>query len=204
MQARHKRALIWTLVVGALLGIPVGYFAWQLHQSRDWLNAPKDPVSSFYYRDSDSGFWTKEKLFRSMTIVIYLPKCESNECSLVADRAAGLMNWINERLTMRYSEESNPLHRLVVGWPKEKPIASNWHRLIVEDENKLELLPMKTPKDKPWFVVIGPDAHFIGLHSLGDGFELKQVERVLSRTVMEQYLSNYLARRTFMGPRRSD
>ena len=51
---------------------------------------------------------------------------------------------------------------------------------------------------------MAPDGkeQFAAREDLDKELDFKHLERVLSKTAFDQYLGNYLANRTFMGPKR--
>jgi hypothetical protein len=57
--------------------------------------------------------------------------------------------------------------------------------------------------DQPWLVVVDNVLQFSALESLNSDLDLERLGRVISKTSFDQYLGNYLSRRTFMGPKRT-
>jgi hypothetical protein len=65
------------------------------------------------------------------------------------------------------------------------------------------LLPATATLDQPWLVVVDNVLQFSALESLNGELDFARLGRVISKTSFDQYLGNYLSRRTFMGPKRT-
>lgn len=196
---RRNRSLAWTIGVFAVLAGPISFRIW-LDTEAGRVAAPRlGTVEPFVYRDTEDKPLTKDGLVQGVVVVVNIPStCDS--CDVALRQASETAAWIHANLVIGYTEEKNPLHLLSTGggYVPQEP---GW-RTIKELPRAGELIPEGYDPTKPWLVVIDPWMVFAGAWDLSQPIDQKNLERVLSRTTFEQYLGNYLARRTFMGPRR--
>lgn len=201
MQPRQRRAIYWTLGVAAILAGPLAFRIWLQSQAGAVAVPRLGDVESFVYHDTKGEAVTREHLRRAVTIVMHIPaQCSDAKCDLARTQAQTTQTWIKDHLTMTYTEEKNPLILLSTGGGYQ-PGDPSW-RSIDEDIVEGALLPRGYPNNHAWLAVIDPWLLFAGAWDLTQPIDHKQLERVLSRTTFEQYMGNYLARRTFMGPKR--
>lgn len=201
MQSRQRRALFWTLGVAAILAGPIGFRIWLQTQAGAVALPHLGEVQPFVYHDIKGEALTREHLRRGVTIVMHIPaQCSDAACDLARAQAEATEVWIKNHLTMTYTEEKNPLFLLSTGGGYRSRDPS-W-RVVSEDITDGTLLPQGYARNHAWLVVIDPGLVFAGAWDLTQSIDRKQLERVLSRTTFEQFMGNYLARRTFMGPKR--
>lgn len=202
MQSRHRRAMFWTLGIAAVLAGPLAYRIW-LQADAETVAMPNlGDVQPFVYHDTRGQSLTRETLRRGVTVVIHIPKnCPEAECGLARAQARTTETWIKTHLTIRHAEEKNPLFLLSTGGGFNPADRDAW-QVIDEDISDGTLLPSGHARTQAWLVVIDPWLSFGGAWDLTKPIDQRRLERVLSRTTFEQYMGNYLARRTFMGPKR--
>ena len=201
MQARRRRAIYWTLGIAAILAGPLAFRIWLQTQAGSVALPHLGDVESFVYHDTKGEALTREHLRRGVTIVMHIPaQCSDASCDLARAQAQVTETWIKNHLTINYTEEKNPLFLLNTGggYHSDNP---SW-RSISEEISEGTLLPHGYPNNHAWLVVVDPWLIFAGAWDLTQPIDHKKLERVLSRTTFEQYMGNYLARRTFMGPKR--
>ena len=202
MSNRHRRALRWMLAVAAVLVGPVSYRIYLQSKAGDVASPKLGDVGEFVYHDTAGSPWTIPVLRRSVTLVLHIPKnCRIDSCGLTWSQAASTMTWVQSHLTIKHAEEKNPLNLLVTGGNESFVPQEGW-AVIRETIDPGTLVPTKFDIQKPWLVAIDPDLNFAGGWSLAEPLPQETIERVLSRTTFDQYMGNYLARRTFMGPRK--
>ena len=110
--------------------------------------------------------------------------------------------WVNDSLKPKWTEEKNPLVLAVVGeGASDLKGFDGWRQFSLKPDDGA-LLPAKTDLDRPWLVVVDNTLQFAAREDLNKELDFKHLERVLSKTAFDQYLGNYLANRTFMGPKR--
>lgn len=201
MTSRHRRALYWTLGIAAIMAGPIGFRIW-IQSDAGAVAVPNlGEVGSFVYHDTAGEPITREVLRRGVAIIVHIPKsCDGGTCELAMEQARTTEKWIQEQLSAGYTEEKNPLF-LITSGEGFQPSLGKWH-VIKEEVTEGSLLPSGYPNDKAWLVVVDPWLVFAGAWDLTKPVDHKRLERVLSRTTFEQYIGNYLARRTFMGPKR--
>ena len=202
MRSRHLRALLWMSVVAAILVVPVSYRVYLQSKAGDVANPNLGDVQQFVYHDKLGKPWTMVSLRRSVTLILHLPKnCQMENCALAWKQASEMMDWIQSHLTIKYTEEKNPLNLIVTGGNESFSPSGAWS-IVSEPIESGTLIPAGFDLAKPWFIAIDPGLSFAGAWSLNDVLNHEKIERVLSRTTFDQYMGNYLARRTFMGPRK--
>lgn len=201
MQTRHRRALLWTFGFAAVLAGPLAFRIWLQTDAGNVAVPHLGDVESLVYHDVAGEAITRDVLRRGVTIVVHIPKsCQGNACDLARQQAETTKAWIKDHLTINYTEEKNPLFLLATGggWLPKEPTWRTINEVVLEGS----LLPRGYSNDQTWLVVIDPWLVFAGAWDLSQPIDHKRLERVLSRTTFEQYIGNYLARRTFMGPKR--
>ncbi|MCX6118073.1 MAG: hypothetical protein NT027_11065 [Proteobacteria bacterium] len=202
--SKQKRAFIWAAAVGIFFVVPIGYRAWLEFGSVSSLaNYNLGEVVPFVYRDRQNDPVTMDHVERAVTIVIHVPdQLDPKGSNIVDGNVSLIVDWVKKNLTVRYSEEKNPLNLFKTGPGKHLDhVLSEW-RFIDETILDQTLIPSGYDLSKPWLVVIDGNRLFTGAWSLESPINVRLVQSALSRTTFEQYLGNYLARRTFMGPRR--
>ncbi len=203
MNQNHKRALKWT--VGALIVCLIPLFG------RIWLDrngALERPdlgyVGDFVLRDQADVPLAKDQLRRSITVILHWPaECaDQNACENARKTAFLLRQWVDSQLKPKWTEENNPLVLVVVGdGAAGLPEFKDW-RIFAVKPDEATLLPAGTDMTKPWLVVADNALLFAAREDLNQSVDFPMLERILSKTAFDQYLGNYLSRRTFMGPKR--
>ncbi|MCX6125585.1 MAG: hypothetical protein NTV34_12700 [Proteobacteria bacterium] len=201
MNIRHRRAILWTFGVLVALGAPIAYLM-SLNLKAGKIARPSlGEVGTFIYRDVTGEAVTRDSLYKGLTFVINLPKrCSLKLCPNESANAMLASKWVSDNLTIPYTEEKNPLNLMVTGG--SSVIVPGW-RVIPENLNVGTLVPIGYDPEQSWLAVIDPWLDFAGAWNLSVPLDQTSMERVLSRASFEQYLGNYLAKRTFMGPRKN-
>jgi len=204
LNARGRKALLCATVALLICSIPLGARLWL--EKNGALERPHlGVVGEFVMRDEGDRALTRDQLRRSVTLMVYWPKdCSGpGSCSEARKNVLDLANWVEQSLEAKWTEEKNPLNLLVVGeGGLSLSLGGKWRRFpgVLEPNT---LLPGSANPSEPWLVVVDNILQFAALENLGQQTDLKGLERVLSKTAFDQYLGNYLSRRTFLGPKRT-
>ncbi|MFK7825352.1 MAG: hypothetical protein AB8G05_14450 [Oligoflexales bacterium] len=203
METRKQRALKRTLIMAIFLIIPVGvliYFKVQNH-SQDRLSSHYK-VRPFYLQTSENMGFSLSDLRNKVTLLALIPaKCltqqEINEALYRSQK------WANEQLG---SNKSKPF-QLVALTEGQIEVPHQWTQIKVEDgqvfQKKLdpflegEFLPQELS-----LVFIDQNAVVTGVFSYSGIEDWKEIEALWSKLVFNHYLSDYLSKRTFFGPKR--
>jgi hypothetical protein len=204
MQARQRRALKWSA-----LALTLGFMTLL---GRIWLDrhgAVERPelgvVGEFILRDHVDQPLTRDQLRRSLTVIIYWPPAcsDANLCAEARTNINAVNGWIEHTLTAKWGEDHNPLMKLAVGsGAKTLSLKADWRR-FESPQSEVGLLPVGSDLTKPWLVVVDNNLQFAFREDFNQVLDLSHLERVLSKTAFDQYLGNYLSKRTFMGPKRT-
>lgn len=203
MSKRLTRAFIWAAAALSICLVPLGARIWL--ERHGALEQPDlGVVGEFVVRDQADLPLTRDQLRRSLTILIYWPKScgDGSRCAAARSSAISVGKWVNESLKPKWTEENNPLVLAVVGeGASDLKGFDGWRQFALKPDDGA-LLPMKTDLERPWLVVVDNTLQFAAREDLNKELDFKHLERVLSKTAFDQYLGNYLANRTFMGPKR--
>lgn len=205
---RSKRAVWISLLVGILLMIPVGYRAWLDISAGGTLELGMGQVKPFLVADDLGKQITQESIRGTLTVVLNVPSICLNhselktniDCPVVKQNADKIVTWVDTNLKIKYSEDKNPLSLLATSGGYV-PSDTSWTR-INESPKEGHMVPTGFDEDTPSVTVIDPWLNFVYAWRLDKDFRVEELKRVLSRSVMDQYLGTYLAKRTFMGPKR--
>jgi hypothetical protein len=157
-------------------------------------------VLPFVFYDDKGLPLTRELLYKGVTLILYTPSpCDAQTCPVAARQVTMISDWVSKNLSIEHAEEKNPLNLLTAGGSSIAP--AGWRKMVGAIDPGT-LIPLSCSADRSWFVVIDPWLNFAGAWSLDESMDQATLERVLSKTTFEQYLGNYLSRRTFMGPRK--
>lgn len=201
---RHRKALLWAGLALAIGSLPLAARVWlQTHGATE--KPDLGVVGEFVIRDETDRPLTKDQLRRALTLIIYWPKdCMSaTKCQEARNRVKDLRAWVAATLEPGWTEEKNPLHLIIVGDGALDLEASGRWRRFQEPVDMNSLLPATASVDRPWLVVVDNVLQFSALESLDGDLDFDRLGRVISKTSFDQYLGNYLSRRTFMGPKRT-
>ena len=201
MSIRHRRAMLWTAGVLIVLGAPITYLISLNLKAGNVARPSLGEVGTFIYRDVTGKTVTRDSLYKGLTFVINLPRrCSTELCPNESTNAILASKWVADNLTIGYTEEKNPLNLLVTGG--SSVLVPGW-RVIPEALDVGTLVPSGYAPEQSWLAVVDPWLDFAGAWDLSVPLDQSSMERVLSRASFEQYLGNYLAKRTFMGPRKN-
>lgn len=200
----HKRALIWAGLALLVCMAPLAARVW-LH-----FNGAVEPVAlgvvgEFVIRDEGGRALTRDQLRRSVSIVVNWPsQCAGvDRCLLAKDQLPKLMTWVRDSLEPKWTEEKNPLNLLVVGEGAGRVSVDGRWRRFPEAAQAGTILPSSAEIDRPTLVLVDNILQFAAMETLDSELDFTRLGRVISKTAFDQYLGNYLARRTFMGPKRT-
>lgn len=201
---RHQKALRWAALALVLCTLPLAARVW-LDRNGAIEQSELGVVGDFVVRDEFDHPLTKDQLRRALTLVIYWPKdCVTPEtCREARTRVEALQAWVQSSLEPKWTEEKNHLHLLVLGEGALGIDAGGRWRRFPETIDAQALLPASASLNQPWCVVIDNVLQFAALENLNTDLNFRRLGRVISKTSFDQYLGNYLSRRTFMGPKRT-
>jgi hypothetical protein len=201
---RHRRALRWAGLALVLGLVPLAARVW-FEQNGALEKTDLGVVGEFVIRDESERALTRDQLRRALTLMVYWPKqCVTpSHCEEAKKQFEVLSSWVQQTLEPGWTEEKNPLHLIIVGeGALDLKAPPSWRRFSdVVDDNTL--LPSSAVMDEPWLVVVDNVLQFAAVESLNTDLNFKRLSRVISKTSFDQYLGNYLSRRTFMGPKRT-
>lgn len=201
---RHRKALMWAVLALLLGSLPVAGRVWL--QKHGALEQPDlGVVGEFVIRDEADQALTRDQLRRALTLIVYWPKSciSAADCQDAKRRVMDLQSWVGSTLEPGWTEEKNPLHLIIIGeGAGDLDSVGRWRRFpeLVEANT---LLPSSAELHRPWLVVVDNVLQFSALESLDGDLNFEKLGRVISKTAFDQYLGNYLSRRTFMGPKRT-
>jgi hypothetical protein len=122
---------------------------------------------------------------------------------LAKEQLPKIMMWVRESLEPKWTEEKNPLNLLVIGeGANSVSVEGRWRR-FPETAQLGTVLPLSADVDRPTLVLVDNILQFAAMEPLDGELDFTRLSRVISKTAFDQYLGNYLARRTFMGPKRT-
>ena len=194
---RHRRAIVVVALLGALLLTPLGAM---LYLDRTEANIALDEpikIDAFVLKDEGGMSATKFDLEGSITVLLSLPSSCSDDCLALVDEAIQpVQKFIESKLTYD-GLEVTPIQSWAVGeslqqanldpfW-RQFPIASKQEHLI--GTSKLE--------HQAYLAVIDQYAEVKVMIDLSNGERLGYVNPLLSRMVMNHFMKDYLAKRTF-------
>jgi hypothetical protein len=201
---RLKRALIWAGGAFVLCLIPLFGRIW-LERNGALERAELGVVGEFVVRDQADAPLTRDQMRRSVTIIIHWPaSCsEAGKCISALNTANSVHDWVNKSLKAKWTEENNALILAIVGDGAASLSGfGDWRKFVGKPEDAT-VLPAGTDLSRAWLVVVDNSLQFSAREDLELGLNFQKLERVLSKTAFDQYLGNYLSKRTFMGPRRT-
>lgn len=204
MTLRLKKALLWAGGALMLCLIPVFGRIWL--ERNGALERPELGVAGeFVLRDQSDVPLTRDQLRRSVTVVLHWPaECNAgNACKKSLETANLLHDWVNKTLRSKWGEESNKLILAVVGDGADALKEFGDWRKFAGKPAEATILPAGTNLSQAWLVIIDNSLQFSAREDLEATVNFEKLERVLSKTAFDQYLGNYLSKRTFMGPRRT-
>lgn len=201
---RRRKALLWALLALALGSVPLVARVW-LEKNGAMEQPSLGVLGEFVIRDDNDRPLTRDQLRRALTLILYWPKnCISTpSCQEAKKRVEELRTWVDEALEPGWTVEKNQLHLIVVGEGALDLEASGRWRRFPGSVDANTLLPSTAALDQPWLVVVDNILQFSALESLNGDLDFDRLGRVISKTSFDQYLGNYLSRRTFMGPKRT-
>ncbi len=200
----HKRALTWAGLALMVCLVPLAARVW-LHFNGAVESVTLGVVGEFVMRDEGGRPLTRDQLRRSVTIVVNWPsQCVgSDRCLLAKEQLPKIMTWVRESLEPKWTEEKNPLNLLVVGEGAASVSTDGRWRRFPEAAQSGTILPASAEVDQPTLVLVDNILQFAAMETLDSELDFTRLSRVISKTAFDQYLGNYLARRTFMGPKRT-
>ena len=203
-KSRRQKALFWALLALIIGLVPLVARLW-LERNGAIEQPGLGVVGEFVFRDELDGVLTRDQLRRSTTVVIHWPSaCRgANQCVLARQNLEQLRAWVEGSLVPKWSEENNPLLLVIVGdGASDLSSFKGWKRFN-EKVDGGTILPVGSDINKPWLTVVDNVLQFAALQNLESSVDIVRLERVISKSSFDQYLGNYLSRRTFMGPRRT-
>ena len=204
MHGQRKRAIKWALVALVLGVLSIAGRIWL--DNNGALERPElGVVGEFVLRDASDNPLTRDQLRRSLTLIIHWPAvcAAADSCTFARTNAAEVRSWVERSLTANWGEDHNPLVKIVVGEGAAGIFTGSDWRLFPIAPGDGTILPTATDQSKPWLVVVDNNLQFAVQQELNQPVNLRGLERVLSKTAFDQYLGNYLSKRTFMGPKRT-
>jgi hypothetical protein len=190
-----------SLVLGASL--LVGRIWLEYHGAME--NPALGVIGEFLIRDTNDQPLSREQLRRAVTVMFYWPaECgDQNACTEARKNADLTRTWVEDKLTTDRGEDKNPLHLLVIGEASDQIFVNEKWRVFKSKPELGALLPQTADLKQPMVLVVDNMLQFALMEPLNQPVSHQRLDRVLSKTTFDQYLGNYLAKRTFMGPRRT-
>ena len=205
MKTRRQRALKRTLIMAILLFIPVGvliYFKLQTH-NQDRLNS-QYKVKPFYLETTEDIGFSLSDLRNKVTLLAVVPaKCLTpQELSEALSRS---QKWVNEQL----QNGSKKPFQLVALTEGQAEVPKDWTHIRIKNDQgfQKEVNPFLNGNFSPGelsFVFIDQDAVVKGVFSHSMIGDWGKIEAVWSKLVFNHYLTDYLSKRTFFGPKREN
>lgn len=201
---RQKRAVIWAAVALLLCLVPLAGRVWL--QKFGAIERPNlGVVGEFVIRDERGEALTRDQLRRSVTLVVFWPATcrEQGDCLVARSNVSRVVRWVKESLEPGWTEEKNPLNLIVVGEAADAlQLGERWRRFSASIDPGT-LIPAEIEIGRPHVLVVDNVLQFAVMEDLENDPDLNLLGRVLSKASFDQYLGNYLSRRTFMGPKRT-
>ncbi len=204
---RHLRAVKASSILALCLALPVGYLVrWQLKLRHAELT-PSLQISSFVMADMSGALWTDQSLLGSVTVVLWIPDAKTAE--IKAQNELALIK-VNEALLsfreIPHAEDKNPLRQFCIGACSSVKIFSEGgqHWLaFAKSKGFASQFPQMNQDEIPSLMIIDSKLNqvFAATYTGADS-EIEHFSRELTRITFGQYLDTYLAKRTFMGPKR--
>ena len=197
LAARHRRAMFAATLLGTLILVPLGTM---LYLDRTKANVTLDeprPIEDFVLKDVSGMPATKFDLEGSITVLFSLPPGCYKDCLALVDQAAQpIREFIEAKLTYD-GLEVTPVQSWAIGMSlQEAHLDPFWRQFPIADESKY-LIQEPHLKRTSYLAVIDQYAEVKAIISLSDRENLGYVKPLLSRMVMNHFMKDYLAKRTF-------
>ncbi|NRA45124.1 MAG: hypothetical protein HRU09_09240 [Oligoflexales bacterium] len=203
MDRRRQRALKKTLLVAIFLSIPVGfliYFKIQNQYQEEVLSYYK--VKPFYLQTTEQVGVSLSDLRNKVTLLAIVPSKSlgKQELMQVLTRA---QEWANEQLG---NKNQKPFQLIALTETSEK-IPEQWVQIELGEDQVFaqEVEPFLEGGLEPddlSLVFIDQNAVVKGVFDYSQIGDWGEVEALWSRLVFNHYLTDYLSKRTFFGPKR--
>jgi hypothetical protein len=216
MTGRMKRALLWASSALVLCLVPLFGRVWL--ERHGALERPElGVVGEFVLRDHLDVPLTRDQMRRAVTVIVHWPaNCQrasassssshgpaTSACENSLKTANMVHEWVNNSLKSKWSEDKNTLILAIVGdGAASLTEFTDWRKFALKPIDGT-ILPAGTDLSKAWLVVVDNSLQFAAREDLEASVDFEALGRVLSKTAFDQYLGNYLSKRTFMGPRRT-
>jgi len=193
---RHLKATIITGVLAAVLLAPIAYMRYLDQTTRPVDEDKLGAVAPFILRDVNGVPLTQEDLDGHITVVANLGGCATG-CTAERALLARLSTWIHANLVYAGEYEKTPIQLVTVA-PPEVAVDAPWRHVAATGADLATFLPQGHGEAQPSVSVVDQERRFRYNEPLTQGDALlAQLEPYLSRLVMNHYMRDYLAKRTF-------
>lgn len=189
--SRRKSALLATSLVALALLVPASIFWHMARTAESDAYERRVPVPDFLYQDASGQPVSKFDLEGHITVVATIPPTVNGQ-----EMLKGLTSFIEERLIYDHGTEKSPV-RLVALTTAKQVLPPSWRQIVGPIEPGI-LIPSDASLAKPGLAIIdqGPSLrHWRELEAVDPDFT--KLRPMLSRLVINHYMRDYLAKRTF-------
>jgi hypothetical protein len=212
---RKKKQKAWaiTTLVALICLALFGTKYWLLANYGSMRSPTSYPLLPFVAKDSQDSLWTRHRIWGAVHMAILAPKDCSDSCR---DLNRQLLEWTEDKL-MRHEQayDTRPLNILFFDHSNSSgadPELRIQNSLLTRfsaaawDEIFSPSLPAEeNTKDQPssakW-LIINQEAEIAYIFRPEDEQALAEVKAIISKMAFNHYLDDYLAKRTFFGPRK--
>lgn len=204
MDTRHKRALKKTSLMAIFLSVPLVFIVWIKTQYKSDIGEQSAGETGAFYLETRKGeSFTNINLRNQVTLMAIAPS-GCLDCTIETFDKARL--WAEEHLSYEGIKKV-PYQLVLLGEARVNP-GSEWIRLKVTNTQGVAFEEEIRPflGDAEWtnkltWVLINEKAELTGVFPNSDS-SWSSVTRLWSKVTFNHYLSDYLSKRTFFGPKK--
>lgn len=212
---RKKKQKAWTitLLVALICLALFGTKYWLLANYGSMRNPAAYPLAPFVAKDADDSLWTRHRIWGAVHLAILAPDSCVGTCR---DLNRELLLWTEDKL-MRHEQayDTRPLNILLFAdadplgldapLPSQNSLLTRFSA-ATWDEIFGPSLPRdgddKDQADSAWWLIINQEAEISYIIRPDEEQSLAEVKAIISKMAFNHYLDDYLAKRTFFGPRK--
>lgn len=198
----HKKSFFSAMITMILCFSFIGTIYYFKQQSMNEEEKPIKEIEDFLLSASDGLFFTKAHLKNKVTVLFYIgpEKASYDSEKKYLDHTA---SYIDDQLKNQLNQKT-----LLLAFAdfKESDYPS-WHLIPRNSSQKEELVKIDPELDQSsgiiFFDKFARPRGKILLSKADNEAQIKQqIEKMLSKLLFDQYLNDYLSKRTFFGPKR--